>query len=299
MREQDSTTDRTTIHVPKRAAEGVGKQRASLIVISGWEIGREIPLSARDQVFGRSVLATTRIVAPSVSREHARIALIDRGGERFYELTDLRSRNGTCLNNEPIETARLEDGDKVQMGEVVFKFAIQDDLDAQFHQDIHRLINYDQLTGLLTMEAFSRRLQVEIHKKRTFTLAMTDLDGLKRVNDTYGHPTGSNVVREMGAMMRATLRDQDFAALYGGDETIVLFPETSIAEAREVAERIRKTIESRVFESPDETFSVTISQGLAEWPRHGATADDVVAAADAALYAAKDDGRNCVRCAGD
>jgi diguanylate cyclase (GGDEF)-like protein len=128
---------------------------------------------------------------------------------------------------------------------------------------------------------------------------MTDLDGLKKVNDTYGHLAGRMVVREMGGMLRRLLRENDVPALYGGDETIIIFPETPIDEATRVAEEIRLAFESRTFEFRGKTFNLSISQGLAEWPRHGQTGEEIISAADSALYAAKAAGRNCVRGQGD
>jgi diguanylate cyclase (GGDEF)-like protein len=167
---------------------------------------------------------------------------------------------------------------------------------------VHRRIHYDQLTGLLTLTSFYQQLDAEMSQSTTdravFTLAMTDLDGLKKVNDTHGHLAGAMAVQEMGAMIRSVLRPDDRGGLYGGDETILLFSKTPIEEATQLAEHIRTTIQARVFEHQGKNFGVTISQGLAEWPRHGKTAQEIVAAADGALYAAKAAGRNCVRCVG-
>ena len=300
---EDKGTDpnldqRTMVVQPTDRSEVAVTRSASLIILAGGEIGRELKLTEQEHVFGRSLLVSNRIPSPSVSREHAKIVRAQKDGVEYFELTDLKSSNGTLVNNIPITRATLHNGDKIQMGEVLFKFVLQDEADARFHKDVHRLIHYDQLTGLLTMEAFRRRLDTEMRRSEILTLAMTDLDGLKRVNDTHGHLAGRMVVRGMGAMIREAIRSQDIAALYGGDESVILFPSTPIPEALEVAERLRKTIEERAFEHQGNAFKVTISQGLAEWPKHGTTAEQIIAAADGALYAAKADGRNCVRRAG-
>lgn len=275
-------------------------RRASLIVLAGWEIGRKIELTGTEHLFGRSMDADTRIASQSVSREHAKIVRVEEKDGHHFLITDLDSSNGTRVNNLPVTSTRLRDGDKVLMGDVLFKFVLGDEEDSKFYHNVHRLIHYDQLTGLMTMEAFRRQLDTEIQRSLPggrFCLAMTDLDGLKRVNDTYGHLAGRMVVREMGAMIRQALRPNDIAALYGGDETIILFPDTSLEAAKEVAERLREAIEARVFEHDGNTFRVTISQGLAEWPVHGRTMEQIVAVADQALYTAKAAGRNCVRVA--
>jgi len=294
--------ERTMVLGPAEAGAASAGRKASLVVVGGWEMGREIELAESDHVFGRSLTADTRIDSPSVSREHARITSVEEDGSTHFTVADLGSSNGTRVNGALVESAQLRNGDKILMGTVLFKFVLRDEVDARFYQDVHRLIHYDQLTGLLTMDAFRRQLTAEMRKTGPdgrFTVAMTDLDGLKRVNDTHGHLAGRMIVREMGAMMRQTLRDQDLPALYGGDEAVILFPRTGLDNARPVAEDLRRTVAERVFEHEGRTFQVTISQGLAEWPRHGRNADAIIAAADAALYAAKADGRNCVRCADD
>ncbi len=277
--------------------------RASLVVLSGWEIGREIQLTEPETIFGRSPEVGVQIVSPSMSRQHARIARQrDEDGAFHFEVVDLQSLNGTQVNSSTISTARLKHGDTIQMGDVVFRFLLADPLDAQFYRDVYRRIHYDSLTGLMTLESFRRRMEAEIGKGADagpFVIAMTDLDGLKRVNDTYGHLAGRMVVREMGVMLRQCLREHDLGGLYGGDETVLLFAHATLDIARDVAETIRKTIADRVFEFGEHRFSVTISQGLAEWPQHGASVELIIAAADKALYAAKHAGRNCVCVAGE
>lgn len=273
------------------------RRHASLVVISGWEIGREVEIHGLAQVFGRSTLANTYIASPSVSRQHARIDLVTEDGADAFVITDLGSSNGTFVNSQRVKRHPITDGDKVRMGDVVFKFIVQDEVEAQFHKEVHQLIHFDQLTGLLKMEAFRRRLDTMLARTEpcpVFTLSMTDLDGLKRVNDTHGHLAGRSVVRGMGEMMRGAVRDGDCIGLYGGDEAIVLYKDAALDAARDVAEGIRKVVEARVFTHEGKQFGVTISQGLAEWPRHGTTAEALIAAADRALYAAKQQGRNRV-----
>lgn len=281
---------------PARQAQA----KASLIVLAGWEIGKEIEVGAASMILGRSVECDTCVNAPSVSRQHAQIDLVEEGGERYFRVTDLGSSNGTHVNNTRTASARLQNGDKVKMGDVLFKFVLQDEIDARFHQHVHRLIHYDQLTGLLAMDAFRLRLDEALRAARpgvAFCLAMTDLDGLKKVNDTHGHLAGRMVVGAMGRIIRESVRTTDYAGLYGGDEGIILYPDTSLAEAAELAESLRASIEAYSFEYDGKPIRVTISQGLAEFPAHGRTPEALIASADRALYAAKAAGRNCVRLA--
>jgi len=210
--------------------------------------------------------------------------------------------NGTRVNNVSVESSRLSNGDRIQMGDVLLRFVLRDAVDERYHREVHRLIHYDQLTGLLKLAAFKQQLEADIQKSdesTKFVLAMTDLDGLKKVNDTYGHAAGAMIVREMGQMIRDTLRPDDRGGLFGGDETMLYFPNTTMDDAKLIAEKIRSTVEARIFEMNGHRFQVTISQGLAEWPKHGNTMETILGSADGALYAAKAAGRNCVRISGE
>lgn len=307
MPDDDTTrTDDHTLFMPGEDAAGAAaaekaEQRATLVVMSGEEIGREIDLNLPEMTVGRGEACAVRLHSRSVSRQHAVIRAVVEDNQQQFRLEDLKSTNGLLVNNRQVDSICLHNGDKVQVGDVVLKFLLQDPLEAEFHQRIHQLIHFDQLTGLMTMESFRRVLNDTIRGARegdVFSLAMTDLDGLKKVNDTHGHLAGRKTVAAMGAMMRETIRPQDRAGLYGGDEAIVLFPRTAVDEALEVAERLRRAVAERTFDHMGKEYQVSISQGLAQWPLHAATAEGIIAAADEALYAAKRDGRNCVRVAG-
>lgn len=290
---------RTTIRGDVRPAGPSGaRTTARLIVLAGWEIGRVLVLNGEETVIGRSEVADIMIPEPLISRRHARILHLRIGDRDCYEVSDLESSNGTFVNHAAIRAANLVNGDTLQIGPVLFKFMVRDEAEGAFFDEIHRLIHFDQLTGLLSMDSFLCRLRPELRRGRVLTLAMTDLDGLKGINDTYGHLAGRMVVREMGVMFRSVLRPCDVAGLYGGDEAVVAFPETALDIAVPLAEQLRLTVAERRFEHAGRDFSVTISQGLAQFPDHGATLEDLIAAADGALYAAKAAGRNCVRTPG-
>ena len=294
--------DMTLVTPPGDLFEPHASHKACLVVLEGWEIGREIEVTGAELVIGRAANVSASIPVPSISRQHARIIRITSNDTNYYEIIDLGSMNGTRVNNMSVESSRLANGDRIQMGDVLLRFVLRDAVDERYHREVHRLIHYDQLTGLLKLSPLKQQIEADIQKANAsamFTLAMTDLDGLKRVNDTYGHAAGAMIVREMGQMIRDALRPDDRGGLFGGDETMLYFPNTTLEEAHVIAEQIRSTVEARIFEMNDHRFQVTISQGLAEFPRHGATMETIQNAADGALYAAKAAGRNCVRTAGE
>ena len=118
---------------------------------------------------------------------------------------------------------------------------------------------------------------------------MADVDSLKTVNDTYGHLVGDEALRQIGGIIRSMIRISDQAFRYGGDEFAIFLPNTAVDAATRVAERIRKQIALKMMSN---RTHVTISLGLAGWPVNGREANEVIAAADAALYQAKRSGGN-------
>jgi len=127
-----------------------------------------------------------------------------------------------------------------------------------------------------------------------FCVLMLDIDFFKRVNDQYGHSVGDGVLRRLATTAQAQLRENDLFGRWGGEEFVVLMPHTRIEEAMEAAQRLRRAVAALVFEVEGATFQITISIGAAQLQAKE-DADGVVARADAALYAAKHAGRNCVR----
>lgn len=131
------------------------------------------------------------------------------------------------------------------------------------------------------------------------SLVMIDIDHFKAVNDNYGHQTGDAVLRAVGALLKDCVRTMDIVSRYGGEEFAVVFPETSRADAMMIAERLREGFGEMTCQRPDGSIlPVTASFGVATWPDDADDVRELVAAADAALYRAKDSGRDRVVAAG-
>jgi diguanylate cyclase (GGDEF)-like protein len=133
---------------------------------------------------------------------------------------------------------------------------------------------------------------------RSFSIVMVDVDHFKKYNDTYGHPAGDALLKTIGGILKSSLRTNDFAARYGGEEFLILLPDQDQKGAVEVAERIRQRIEAETEDRANKRKAVTASLGVATFPESGRTADPLLANADAALYRAKNSGRNRVLTAG-
>jgi len=164
---------------------------------------------------------------------------------------------------------------------------------ARLYAEAEHRARIDQLTGLWNRRYLEEQIQIEIGRHSryggTFSLIILDLDFFKAFNDSYGHLAGDKLLNQLGGIMKSAIRTSDGAFRYGGDEFAILLPQTNGRDAYEVAERVRERIASeiKVGDTP-----VTASLGLASWPTDGVRINEIIAAADAALYYAKQSGGN-------
>jgi len=165
--------------------------------------------------------------------------------------------------------------------------------------ELEQMATRDPLTGLLNRREMSRVLDEELQRARRYQRPMAvlwvDFDHFKDVNDTYGHAAGDSVLRSISRLLLGSVRSVDSIGRFGGEEFVIVLPEMDLEEAQETAERLRR----KVAEEPQplgngEAVPLTISVGVAVYPDHGQTASTLCAAADKAMYLAKDRGRNCV-----
>ncbi|MBU0632665.1 diguanylate cyclase [bacterium] len=157
---------------------------------------------------------------------------------------------------------------------------------------------HDKLTGLYNRGSFDEKLDYELSRAhryhRNLSLLMFDIDFFKKVNDTYGHQAGDDVLKEIAHIIKRSVRGSDYAARFGGEEFMVILPETESTKAFELAERIRKTLEAEPIQiAENETIHVTTSIGVATSTK-GITAKKLMLSVDRALYKAKNSGRNRV-----
>jgi diguanylate cyclase (GGDEF)-like protein len=163
---------------------------------------------------------------------------------------------------------------------------------------LRRQAQTDALSGLGNRRNLNERLADELDRGRrngtTVSFVIADIDDFKRINDAYGHQTGDNLIRAVAAVLRNSVREVDLAARYGGEEFALVLPGAHLADAKRTAERIRSAVAEIELPIPDgSTTSVTASFGVAEFPTY-ASAEALIAAADAALYEAKRLGKNTV-----
>jgi diguanylate cyclase (GGDEF)-like protein len=273
------------------------RDRAYLVALSGENIGQLFPLESGESIVGRGGQATIKLPDDGISRRHCR--LLRKGSEVIVE--DLQSANGTYVNDDRVEMARLlRDGDKIRLGSTtILKFTYHDDVEENFRQRMYDAALRDGLTNAFNKKFFLDRLSSELSYARrhgtALSLIMFDVDFFKKLNDTYGHVAGDDVLVKLAALGHQSVRAEDIFARYGGEEFAVLCRAVPMAGAGVFAERLRALVASTVFEWEAHRLSVTISCGVAGYPETSAQApEQLIMAADAALYEAKRGGRNRV-----
>jgi diguanylate cyclase (GGDEF)-like protein len=164
-----------------------------------------------------------------------------------------------------------------------------------------RLTITDDLTKLSNYRYLVQYLDTEVKRclryKKKVSLLFLDVDGFKKINDTYGHLVGSRALAEIGQVLRSMVRETDVVGRYGGDEFVIVLPETPLNGALVIAERIRRQIEGYDFAAQEQAVRLTVSLGVANLPKHTLTAEGLIKKADAAMYRAKGLSKNTIRVA--
>jgi two-component system, cell cycle response regulator len=289
----DRTTD-PVLTVPT----AIGKDRATLTLITGINAGQVFALDGTEHVIGRGTEADLWVEDGGVSRRHARITC--RSDGRYF-VEDLGSTNGTFLGSQRIDICEVKPGDRIQLGpHVILRFAITDDAEEELQRRLFESSTSDALTRAFNRKYFSERLTAEVaysrrHKVKLAVL-MLDLDDFKQANDTHGHLAGDMVLRLVSAQMQRVIRIEDLLARYGGEEFVILARSTGKTEAVRLADRIRQAISDLEIPLADRSLRVTASVGVASLqdvaPEGGP--NELLALADARLYRAKADGKDRV-----
>jgi diguanylate cyclase (GGDEF)-like protein len=207
---------------------------------------------------------------------------------------------GGNLDAQELLSPRFAAGFAAQLAPVLLVAYITTMFSADIRYGLQRaklLSETDDLTGLFNTRGFAiaanRLFGQALRYDRPASVLMIDSDNLKRVNDAYGHDAGNRLLRQLASAIQAELRSSDVPARYGGDEFIVLLPETPPKGAMDVAERIRSAISGTALALEGRSIDASVSVGVACFPDDGRSLDALAARADRALLQAKQRGRNC------
>jgi diguanylate cyclase (GGDEF)-like protein len=295
--EADAEAAETKTRTSIAAGPPSTRDRAFLLVIAGEGLGEMHRLKEPEIILGRGAGTTIQLSDDGVSRRHARLTF--RGTDVCIE--DLGSANGTLVNGTLLESARsLKDGDKIALGSTtVLKFTYSDDLEEDFQRRMLEAALRDGLTKVFNKKYFMERLDAELafaHRHRTpLSLILLDVDLFKRINDSFGHLAGDAVLVRLAGIMLDTARKEDVVARYGGEEFAILCRGVNVTSAAVLAERLRERVASGRLDHDGQPIAVTVSLGVAGNPDAAAkTCEELLSAADEALYAAKSAGRNRV-----
>lgn len=267
-----------------------------LLVLYGDELGKRYHLEASQLVFGRSLGCDRVLDNPSVSRRHFRVA--QDGDEAFIE--DVGSTNGTFVNGVKLTMRQqLMSGDLITIGNVILKYLPFEETDRYFSRELFRLSTIDPLTDAYNKQFFLEILGKEVERglryQHALSLILLDIDGFDAVNDKHGAPAGDAVLRGVSRLIMEAVRKQDVFARYDEDAFSVLLPETDEERTLQVAERLRRSVESHVFRFDERsTAAVTISLGVATVGDATGSVSTLLKRADDALDRAKSAGRNRV-----
>ena len=292
--------DDATLFQQNKEVERLKRTFAGLIVVQGPDMGKQFLIRRNDILIGRTPDCEIALMDKKVSRHHAMIKVeyLPVQKENCYRLIDLQSTNHVYLNGQMEAECVLNDGDKIQIGDTILRFSLHDQIDSQFHATIHKKIQFDALTGLLTIDSFKDSVNWEMNNLslqiRPFAIVMMDIDDFKRVNDTFGHLIGSQVLKEIGPLISEHIRRHDIAARFGGEEFIAYMPQSTAMDAYYAADRLREIIASYLFTEEKQSISITISMGVSQYPENGSTLDELIEFADSMLYKAKKGGKNKV-----
>lgn len=269
------------------------EHRPVLVVISGNEMGQRRRVTV-NMLIGRDPAGDLVLTDAGVSWHHARIE--DRGDS--WTVIDQGSTNGTVVNGQKRLEAALAPNDKIVLGRTVLRFEVQDALEQAYDEQVQRMLNIDDLSGLYVRRRFDAELGLLIDAAReaqqTLALLVMDLDGVKAINDSHGHLFGAYVIGEAGHVIGRVLAARGIACRFGGDEFSAAILGAGTSEGARVAEEIRRAIAANRFERDGIPLHPGISIGVAAFPEHASEQSALFQHADEAMYRAKQGGKNRV-----
>lgn len=281
------------LYVNRAFADGVNRNRDEIINHKIWDV------FTKDEADKR--FAVVKWVFENRETKIIEVRVPRTDGDRYYITTvkpvfDANGQvvNVICISKEITDRKRMEEELRQANEQLSAQLAQIESL----HETLREQAVRDPLTGLYNLrflaESMKREIAQAVREKVPLSIVLMDIDHFKIFNDTYGHKTGDEVLRALGELLSTHTRAGDIACRYGGEEFMVIMPTAHAAEAVRRAEQWRSEFSSTQIVYKGQALSATFSAGVACFPDHGATDDDLWRAADHALYRAKSAGRNCV-----
>ncbi|MEM2175452.1 MAG: GGDEF domain-containing protein [Candidatus Micrarchaeia archaeon] len=250
--------------------------------------GRIYKIQKREVLIGRREDCDIRLTDQFTSRLHAKIIVSENG----TYIQDMGSYNGTFLNFEKVQYAKLSSGDKIIIGRNIIKYIESDDVEFVITEELHKMSIFDPLTEVYNRRYMEKKLEemfnLFLRYKEPFGVLMIDIDYFKRINDLHGHIVGDFVLKHVSDVLKESLRQTDQIFRYGGEEFCVVLSGVKLQDLSLVADRILKNVRAKPFRD----IKVTVSIG-GDSVRDGDPAYiQVIQRADEKLYSAKKNGRD-------
>jgi two-component system, cell cycle response regulator len=267
-----------------------------LVVLKGLNPGVFYRMDRRSMVLGRREECDIFIPQRQISSRHCELTV--NGGQVYVR--DSGSRNGTFVDNRKVDgPTALPVNSTLLVGHTVLRLVQRSEAEMEREEAMYRQATTDQLTGVPNRFSFNEQAETTLAFARRhgvpLSLLILDADHFKRVNDTYGHLAGDEVLTMLGRILQQAKRGEDLLARFGGEEFVMLLLNCTSEQAVSFAERLRLTIGSKKVNYDGQAISVTVSIGLAGCGNlRNATLADLIQMADEALYEAKEGGRNRV-----
>jgi diguanylate cyclase (GGDEF)-like protein len=301
-------TDEMTVIDRRKAALARKKQKTKLNIIltviqgneadfgKSYSFTQDIIRIGRDQK-QEATEVNIAVNDLKVSKIHCEISAIKTDDLEQIVIKDLGSTNGTYVNGEMIRQRILTSGDKISIGETILRFSYNDEIEEEYHSRLFTFAATDALTGLYNRRYILNELENQ-HKiakrnERTYSLVIIDIDDFKKVNDSFGHSAGDEFLKKFAWVMNHSLREQDISGRVGGEEFLIILPETSIDGAFRLANRIRERIQKTELIYEGNRIKATISAGVSQY-EFKTEPHTLFRLADYALYKAKQSGKNMV-----
>lgn len=281
---------------------GVPRDGWALIRYVGQPIGEVVWVEEEGVTIGRSADNRLQLLEAEVSRHHARLDLrMGPDQETLVTLQDLGATNGTYLNGQRLEAGRvvsLQVGDVLRVSTHAFKLKHLDLLERHYHEAVAAQTTVDHLTGVsnrvTVLGYLEKHAELARRHARPLSVILCDLDHFKGINDRYGHLAGDRVLQGFGRLVSSRIRVSDQVGRIGGEEFLIVLPETPAKEAARVGEALLEALALETIDLGDDlgSVSITCSLGIAQLKAGDLNGGALLARADVALYRAKALGRN-------
>jgi two-component system, cell cycle response regulator len=295
--DKTSVVDGDTLKLRLEQAESAPPALVLLMGPAGL-MGKQWSVDRDEMTIGRASVCDICVDEKSLSKSHARI--IKQGSQ--ITIVDTNSTNGTEIAGKKVPANTpvvLNNDDRIKLGNVIFKYLSQGNIEAGAIGVLNERESLDGLTRIFNKAATTRSLHESFRKAKltdtNLALIVFDLDHFKAVNDNYGHQAGDYVLREVATVVKNQLiRSGDTFGRWGGEEFAIILYGSPLQRACDVAERIRSTIEKHDFDFSGKKLKVTVSLGVAALDAKIATPEALFEQADQAAYQSKRAGRNRV-----